>query len=256
MDREVQGMIIWILLALIVAWICVVGFFTWRDIRQRFPSESQPWRLVLLGITFPLRYWYFERPLRLSESERETWFQTVAQQMGLSDVRSARCPLCESEIPNAWQVDERGRLTVAPGPVECPRCDFRLDACRHCRYFQPAGAERTQMFAGELSWTHGRCTYYKTTQPVESITTREMARRMRERGYTHLQAPTPITDSYIPLEHCTAFRLEPKRLRHSGMRKPGRRQLYALRLLAHLSATQSEAEAVEPELSDEEQWLL
>ena len=155
------------------------------------------------------------------------------------------------------------------GPVTCPECDFRLDACRHCRYFEPSGARPGGALVGMgLSWTHGCCTYYKSMQPVESIATAEMARRMQERGYTHLRAPTPVVDSYIPLEYCSAFALEVKHLSESGMQKPGRRQRLALRVVADSAASSSVA-APRPKaapaseqtisdqpLSDEEQWLI
>ena len=249
--------VFWVLLALAALWAILMGVWIWQDARRLALSGRETTRLVLFGIIDPLRYWYYERPSRLSEDEREAWIHSLAERLSLSDIRAARCPLCESEIPNAWTVDERGRLSTLPGPIQCPGCDFRLDACRHCRYFQPAGAQRTEPFSMGLSWTHGRCTHYKTVQPVEAITTRDMARRMRERGYTQLQAPTPIMDSYIPLEHCTVFQLDPKRLRHSGMRKPGRRQRLALRVLARTTAkADAHGEAPDQALSEEEQWLL
>ncbi len=247
--------VLWTLLALIAGWVIGMGTLIWRDLRRLGIVGQEATRLLLLGLIDPLRYWYFERPLRLSEEAREAWLNELAQRLGLSSVRATRCPLCDTEITEAWDVDDRGRLKTAPGPVRCPKCDFRLDACRHCRYFQPAGAQQSYAFSGTtLSWTHGRCTYYKTMQPVEALAPPDMARRMRERGYTQLRGPTPITDSYIPLENCAAFALEPKHLQHSGTRRPGRRQRLALRVLAR---TAPASELPHPDKLDEEaQWLL
>lgn len=250
----------WFFLAFVAGWALLIGAYIWREARGWGLPPSDLWRLVLYGIVDPVRFWYFERPLHWPAEMREKWFKAMAQRLGLEDIRAARCPLCGSEIPNAWDVDSRGRLIVGPSPVHCPRCDFRLDACRHCRYFQPAGASSGGAWSGlGMSWTHGRCTFYKSIQPVEEITTADMARRMRERGYTHLRAPTPIVDSYIPLDICQAFALELKFLPHSGICKPGRRQRLALRALAevrsfHLTPVPTQGE--EPSLSDKEQWLL
>ncbi|MCD6289909.1 MAG: hypothetical protein J7M34_05340 [Anaerolineae bacterium] len=250
--------VVWALLALIAIWIVASGAFTWYDARKQSGASPQELlRLVLVGIVDPLRYWYLEKPLRLPVNERTAWLQHMAEKLGLSNIQAARCPLCGTEIPTAWTTDERGRLTVAPGPVKCPACDFRLDACRHCRYFRPAGIRQSMAIGGgSISWTHGYCTYYKTMQPVEELTTSDMARRMRERGYTHLRGPTPITDSYVPLEHCTAFRLDPKRLQHSGVRKPGRRQRLALRVLSRTHPTTKASPKPEGEPDEEAQWLL
>ncbi len=252
--------VVWVFLAFVAGWALLMGAYIWREARRWGVPHPDIWRLVLRGVMDPLRFWYFERPIHWPAETREKWLKAMAQRLGLDDVRAAHCPLCGSEIPNAWGVDRRGRLTVGPSPVHCPRCDFRLDACRHCQYFQPAGASSGGAWSGMgMSWTHGRCTFYKSVQPVEEITTADMARRMRERGYTHLRAPTPIADSYIPLDMCHAFALEPRFLPHSGMRKPGHRQRWALRVLAEAQPSQpapTSAEGEEPSLSDEEQWLL
>jgi hypothetical protein len=250
----------WVFLALTAAWVLLMGTYFWREARGWGVPSSELWRLILRGLVDPVRFWYCERPLHWPAEIREKWLRAMAQRLGLNDVRAAHCPLCGSEIPNAWDVDHRGRLTVGPGPVRCPQCDFRLDACRHCRYFQPAGASSGGAWSGiGMSWTHGRCTFYKSVQPVEEIVTADMARRMRERGYTHLRAPTPIADSYIPLDMCNAFVLELNFLPHSGMRKPGRRQRLALWVLAAAQTpqlTRVPAEGEGPLPGDEEQWLL
>ena len=247
----------WIFLALLAGWAVGMGTLIWRDLRRLGITGQEAGRLILLGLIDPLRYWYFERPLRLPEAERTAWLAALAHRLGLSDVRATHCPLCGAEIAEAWAVDERGKLKTAPGPIHCPKCDFRLDACRHCRYFQPAGAYASYALSGTgLSWTHGRCTYYKTMQPVEAlVASPDMARRMRERGYTQLRGPTPINDSYIPLENCNAFALEVKHLQHSGTQKPSRRQRLALRVLAR-TAPASPSEPPPSEPSEEEQWLL
>jgi hypothetical protein len=247
--------LLWVLLALLAIGAIFMGVLVWRDTRHlNIPDQEVP-RLILIGIADPWRYWYCERPRRFAAKERAIWLHALAERLGLSTVQGAHCPLCGSEIPNAWRADPRGRLAVVPGPVHCSACDFRLDACRHCRYFQPAGGQRTDALSGMgVSWTHGRCTFYKSIQPVEAITSPDMARRLQERGYTHLRAPTPITDSYIPLETCTAFALEARQLPHSGMRKPGRRQQFALRVLAQATPAQIEPPGQEP--GEKEQWLL
>ncbi|GAB4565746.1 MAG: hypothetical protein Kow0047_16550 [Anaerolineae bacterium] len=252
--------VVGILLALIAVWAVTMGALTWNDARRLTDDARELARLILIGIIDPLRYWYFERPRRWPRDQQREWLEGIARRMELTTIRAARCPLCGAELLDAWAVDDRGQLTVARTPVECPRCDFRLDACRHCAFFQPAGGTSGIGSSGmEVEWTHGRCTHYKSMQPVEEITTPDMARRMKERGYHALRAPTPIIDSYVPLPECTAFRLEPRRLRHSGMLTPPRRQRLALRVLEMIAPAQGQAtgeEPSEPSLDDEAQWLL
>jgi len=57
--------------------------------------------------------------------------------LGLARADNLRCPLCGADVPRAWALDSDGRPTAAPGPIKCPQCDFRLDACRHCAHFLP-----------------------------------------------------------------------------------------------------------------------
>jgi len=248
-----------ILLAIIVGaaavWALVMGALVWRDARALAVPPRDRWPLVLEGVVRPWRYWYLIRPSRMSPAARQEWLAAQARRLGLPHVRTAYCPLCGGEIADAWRTRPDGRLTTAPGPVRCPRCDFRLDACRHCAYFQPAGATTGSPWnIGEIAWTHGRCILYKSLQPVEAITNREMARRLRERGYDHLRAATPIADSYIPLAECRGFVLEPRHLKHSGMQRPGLRQRLAIQVE---TMDQTKEEAAEPPPSDDEaQWLL
>lgn len=249
-----MGTLLAILGGVAAIWTLVMGALVWRDARALSVPPRARWSLVLEGVTRPWRYWYLTRPRCMSSAARQEWLTAQAQRWGLSHVRAAYCPLCGAKIADAWRVRPDGRLTTAPGPVRCPRCDFRLDACRHCAYFQPAGATTGSPWSiDEIAWTHGRCILYKSLQPVEAITNREMARRLRERGYDHLRAATPIADSYIPLTECRGFVLEPRNLTHSGMSKPGLRQ----RLAIQVEATDQPAEeAAEQPPDDQAQWLL
>jgi hypothetical protein len=50
-----------------------------------------------------------------------------------------------------------------------------------------------------------------------------VAQRLQQRGYTHLSGPTRVIDSYVPLDSCSAFVLDERRLRSSGVKPPSRR---------------------------------
>ena len=254
--------LVWIGLAVLAGWALVMGTLIWLDaLRFDLPADAiLP--LALRGVIDPLGYWYLQRPLHFTPEERALWLAGLAERLDLTSVRAAHCPLCAAEIAVAWDVNQKGTLIAAHGPVRCPRCDFRLDACRHCQYFQPVGSQPGTAWSGRgMSWTYGRCTFYKSLQPVAAITSAEMARRLQERGYTHLRAPTPITDSYIPLDGCSAFVLADHNLPQSSMRWPGRRQALALRVMqqslpVEVAAAAPADEPTEPPVSGEEQWLL
>ena len=153
-----------------------------------------------------------------------------------------RCPLCGADVPRAWALDSDGRPTAAPGPIKCPQCDFRLDACRHCAHFLPG---KPQGWGGR-SWssddlTFGRCSVYKELQPVEQVSSPEMAGQLKARGFDQVRAPLPIVDSYMPPDFCAAFKLDRRRLQASGIRWPDARRVALLRMLGVLPASQTES---------------
>jgi hypothetical protein len=102
--------------------------------------------------------------------------------------------------------------------------------------------------------TFGRCNIHKVTQPVEKACAPEMARQLRARGYEHLHAPLPVTDSFLPPDICTAFKPHRKRLRASGIRWPDARRAALLRLLAPPLIPETTPPEEVP--SGDEQWLL
>lgn len=243
----------WGPVALAVCWIAAVGGWTYADARRLGAPQKRSLRLALAAILSPARYWWGARLILLPRAEQERLLTEEAARLGLSRVDSVRCPLCGAEIERAWTIDDSGRLAVRPGPVSCPQCDFRLDACRHCRHFQPGGAANS--LGGVADYTHGSCGVHKRSQPVEDFCTPGMARQLRARGYDYLSGPAPILDSYLPLSGCRSFALDERRLRASGVRRPGLRQRGLLRLLA--MSGEAEDEGTSPELpSSEEQWLL
>lgn len=191
----------------------------WIDCRKRNMSRCLYWALV--GILLPSRYWWGARIEAMSLSEREDVLARETAALGLNRADSMRCPLCGAEVPHAWVLNSDGRLTVAPGPVNCLQCDFRLDACRHCAHFLPG---RQGSWSGD-DITFGRCGYYKVTQLVEQACSPGVARQLKARGYDQIRAPSPIVDSYVPLDFCMAFRPDRRRLRASGIRWPDARRV-------------------------------
>ena len=219
----------WVFIALGGCWLAVAGGWAYTDARRLGASQAQSLRLAWTAVRSPLRYWWSDRLHLLSPAAQERLLATEAARLGLSRVDSVLCPLCGTEIKRAWRVDEAGHLDVARRAVVCPQCDFRLDACRHCHHFQPG--EPGGSWGGMGDYTHGRCAVHKRSQPVESLCTPEMAKRLKERGYDYLSGPAPIADSYIPLSGCQSFTLDERRLRTSGVHRPGLRQRGLLRLL-------------------------
>ena len=223
----------WVLVALPVCWLAVVGGWAYADARRLGAPQARSLRLALTAALSPMRYWWGARLLLLPRPTQERLLTEGATRLGLSRVDSVRCPLCGTGIERAWTVNNAGRLDVARRTVVCPQCDFRLDACRHCRHFRPGGA------AGSLDtltdYTRGRCAVHKRSQPVEDFCAPEMAKRLRARGYDYLPGPAPILDSYIPLSECQSFSLDERRWRASGVRRPGLRQRGLLRLLTTLN---------------------
>jgi hypothetical protein len=227
----------------------------WLDTGRR---DLQPARRVgwaLLGALFPDRYWWEARIEAMSDQEREELLVQGTSDLGLGRADSLRCPLCRAEVRRAWSLDADSRATVGPGPIECPNCDFRLDACRHCVHFLP-GPPRGGMGAsrGGEDPGSGRCNQYRVTQPVEQATTPDIARRLKERGFEQVRAPIPIVDSFLPPDSCRAFTLERKRLKWSGLSWPDAHRTALLRLLVlpaapTTSTTDPLAESADP-------WLL
>jgi len=227
----------------------------WIDAGWRGLASAPRLGWALLGAVAPARYWWGARIDALSPEERADILARETEALGLSRADSLRCPLCGAEIPHAWMLGPDGRPTVAPGPVECPGCDFRLDACRHCIHFLPGG-DRT---AGQPGWgggdvTFGRCGRYRQSQPVEQACTPEMARRLKKRGWDRIRAPRRIVDSYMPPDSCRAFAPDRKRVKDSLVRWPDARRAALLRLLAPPPAPETGSPEGLP--SGDERWLM
>jgi hypothetical protein len=227
----------------------------WIDTSQRGFGLARRLGWTLLGTMAPSRYWWVARMEALSPHEQADLLARETAALGLRRADSLRCPLCGAELPHAWALTSEGRPTVAPGPIECPRCDFRLDACRHCARFLPGKPQGWGQFRwGSGDVTFGRCNHYQASQPVEQACPPEMARRLKACGHERVRAPLPIVDSFLPPDFCTAFQPDRKRLRAGGIRWPDARRAALLRLLA---PTPSPETTPPEELSSgDEQWLL
>lgn len=240
------------------------GGRVWLDASRRSmkPTRSLAW--ALQGAIAPNRYWWGERISLMSTSEQEDMLQSGTADLGLSRVDSLRCPLCRAEVPVAWTLTVGSRPTVASGPVECPDCDFRLDACRHCAHFLPGPPQGWSLSSwSSQDMTSGRCGRYKTSQPVAQACAPDMARQLRARGYEQIRAPLLIVDSFLPPDFCTAYKPAPKRLRECGISWPDARRIALLRLLIPSAPETAVAEAVRPQATQsrqvppgDEQWLL
>jgi hypothetical protein len=241
--------------------LLLVGLFTyrgrlvWMD-AGRWGFEP-PHRLLwaLKGIVFPASYWWGARIEVMPSREQQELLAEETAALSLSRVDAERCPLCQAEVPRAWTLSAGGKPTVALGPVECPRCDFRLDTCRHCAHFLP-GAPRGWGYSAweRADMTAGRCSRYRAWQPVEQATTPDMARQMRDRGYDRIRAPMTIIDSFLPPDSCNAFQPSRQRLREGGVRWPDTHRTALLRLLAARPVPRKTTSQGLP--SDDEKWLL
>jgi hypothetical protein len=212
----------------------------WRDAGRRGFATRRRIGLTLGGSLLPARYWWGARIGAMSPREQSNVLAHETGELGMSRADSQRCPLCGAEIAHAWALTGAGDPDVAPGPVQCPACDFRLDACRHCDRFLPGpprGWGSVAFSEGDI--TYGRCGFYKKVQPVEQACAPDMARQLRARGYEQISAPMPIQDSMMRPDSCRAFKPNRKRIRASGIRWPDARRTALLRLLARASEPQS-----------------
>ena len=214
----------------------------WLDGGRRGMGLTRRLYWALVGIVVPSRYWWVARLEVMSPGEQADLLTRETAALGLARADSLRCPLCGADVPRAWALDSGGRPTAAPGPIKCPQCDFRLDACRHCTRFlpgDPPGLGRGGWSSDD--WTFGRCSVYKEMQPVEQVSSPEMARQLKARGFDQVRAPLPIVDSYMPPDFCTAFKLDRRRLQASGIRWPDAWRVALLRMLGVLPASQTES---------------
>ncbi len=206
------------LVALIVFWLLLTAGPAYADARHLGASHAYAFRLALSAVLRPLAYWCQKRFQLLPAEERARLRAREAERLGLQQVDSLCCPLCGAEIQRAWVLNGSGRLAIRRGPLACPECDFRLDACRHCAHFKPESG-----ITYSPDWSQGRCAFYKTVQPVEELCPPPVAQELQKRGYTHLPGPTRVIDSYVPVDGCSAFVLDKRRLRTSGVRPPSPR---------------------------------
>ncbi|MEJ2209302.1 MAG: hypothetical protein P8129_09735 [Anaerolineae bacterium] len=243
-----------LVLGLILA--SALGFLAWRGTRVWLdagqlgqpPSGGRRLAWALWGALVPSHYWWDRRLAAMSAPARQALLARETAKLGLSRADAQRCPLCGTEIPGAWTLNQEGQSTMASGPVECPACDFRLDSCRHCKHFMPGGPQGAfQLSAHAADITSGRCGFYKRSQPVEQTTTPDMARRLKERGYDRVRAPMQIQDSMLRPDFCRAFAPDPRRIKASGIDWPGPRRTALLHLLEASSGTQGHHERPEEE---------
>ena len=208
--------------------LALLAWRVWVAVRAGRDALDHGWAgLASLGwaasaAIFSAWYWQQGRLERLRPDEAHKILQSAARAHRLASVANLRCPLCDAEMVNVLSVTADGRLAVES---HCPRCDFRLDACRHCRHFLPAKDAN----GGQIDMTHGRCQAYRAPQPVAEAYP-DMARQLTAMGYDTLNAPKPIVDSFLPLDECRSFALDEERLRQSRVKWLGRERLALLQL--------------------------
>jgi hypothetical protein len=247
---------LWIALGLAaLSFLIYRGGRVWMDAGRCGFDLAHRCGWALLGAVIPSRYWWGPRIGMLSFQAQADLLTSQTNALGLSRADSLTCPLCGAEVLRAWTLTSDGDPTVAPGPVECSSCDFRLDACRHCAHFLPGAPQAGGQFGyyGAVDMTFGRCARYKMSQPIEKTCPAEVARRLRAQGWVQVRAPIPIVDSFVPPDFCTAFAPNRKRLRAGAVRWPDVRRTALLRLLASYP---SPKEPPADLASDDEQWLL
>ncbi len=245
---------IWLVPVLILAMWAYRAWLIWQDAHQLGLDPMHRFGWALLGGVFPSRYWWGIRIAALPQHDRTDLLARETAALGLGRADSVRCPLCGAEVPHAWMLTSKGAPTVARGPIRCPQCDFRLDACRHCAHFLPGSPQTsgTSLMGSDL--TFGRCSLYKATQPVEQACTPEIARQLKSRGMETIRAPLPIVDSFMPPDYCKAFAADRKRLKMGGVPWPDARRIALLRLLIPPAAPQKPSQEELP--AGDDQWLL
>lgn len=238
----------WFLLVLLVccfAWRVALAIRVGRDAHQRGLTIQASLGWALVALADARRYWWGARLNLLTDDEARALLRRAAREHGLPHVTHVRCHLCSSEIADALTVTASGTL-AARARATCVRCDFRLDACRHCRHFLPGStslAVGASLAVGTFSHdcggdpTYGRCARYRDWQPVRE-THPHMAQRLEAMGHEYLRAPKRILDSYFPLEECTSFALDLKRLRRSEIRWLTRQRIAFVRLHEKLARNQ------------------
>jgi hypothetical protein len=234
------------------------GGRVWVDSGRRGFEPARRLGWALGGAAAPARYWWGVRIEALSSVERDDLLARETAALGMTQADGLRCPLYVAEVPGAWALDPEGRATVGPGPVECPDCDFRLDACRHCEHFLPGDPPSSAVW-GQVSSrsddiTYGRCGHYKKTQPVEQACAPDVARRLKARGWERVRGPYPVVDSLVPPDCCQAFRPDRKRLKAGGVRWPDAHRAALLRLMLPPPAMEQKSPEEPP--SGDEQWFL
>ena len=197
-----------------------------QDARERGFSRLASLGWAMTAVVYPAGYWWQARLERLSASEANGLLQSAAQAHRLVSVVNVRCPLCDAEMVNALAVTASGALAIRR-LAHCPRCDFRLDACRHCGNFLPA----EDGISGQKDFTYGRCKLYRAAQPVREAFP-NMAARLEAMGYDTMNAPKRIVDSFVPLDECTGFALDEARLKVSRIRWLSRQRTALIRLSA------------------------
>lgn len=208
----------------LAAWRLAGARRVWDDARGRGLSRLASFGWAVSALVYSGWYWWQGRLEHMGPEEAGRVLRNAAAAHRLLRVTNIRCPLCDAEIANALTATSRGELAIR-ARASCPRCDFRLDACRHCEHFQLA----QDGIGGQGDVTHGRCDAYRATQPVEQAYP-QMAKQLMAMGYDTLNAPKRIMDSYIPLEECTRFDLNQKRLRRSKLPWLGQERTALIRL--------------------------
>jgi hypothetical protein len=229
----------------------------WQDTGQRGFDRMRRFGWVFLGAVVPSRYWWGARIEALSPDEQAALLAGETAALGLSRADSLRCPLCNAEVAHAWVLTAEGRPTNGPRPVDCPRCDFRLDCCRHCAHFLLGRFQMDNLFSfGGGDITFGRCNRYKISQPVEQACAPEIARQLKARGYRQINAPLPIVDSFVPPDFCTAFTPDRKRMKDGGVSWPNVRRVALLRMLAPSPSASPQTVSAQASPTGDEHWLL
>lgn len=224
----------WLLLALglgLLAWRAAAAVRVALDARQHGCPRAQAARWALLSLILPERYWWGFRLEILAADEARRLLDEAAQVLGLRNVANVRCPLCGAELAQALSLTPAGGLAVQPG-ARCPRCDFRLDACRHCQHFLPE-QDPTGLSLRDKDFTLGRCDRYHARQPVREAHP-HLAERLERLGYDFVSAPKRIQDSYVPLDECTSFSVHLERLRANKVSGLTRQRLALLWLRQRL----------------------